>query len=466
MKKTLCFFAVVLLSRTCCPAQGHQAQLEAIIRDADVPGIQLVYTRNGQAHAYNAGVIKEGSARKVNSGTIFQAASLSKSVFAYAVLRLCDRGIINLDTPLLHYIGRYERFPSQDGGYARITARMCLRHTTGLPNWGNDSSVSLLFPPDSCWNYSGEGYWFLQTVIEKKLNKPLNDIMQEEVFLPLGMENSSYVWNERFDSVAAEGGPESEKGRRYTKANVAYSLLTDANDYTIFLQALSAGRGLKPATRQILFEKASPADRYGKAIQDADPYIDWGLGMGLQHNEKGKSAWHWGDNGDFKCFYMAYPDSKETLVYFTHDRKGLNIATDVLKEFFGPQTCWAIKWLGYGYESPLSMKIFRAELAKRGYDHAAEVAAEEKKKDTAFHLTENDLNGFGYLLMAKKKTEDALEIFKLNTSFYPESYNVYDSEAEAYEAVGDKALAIKFYRRSLELNPKNANATEHLKKLE
>ena len=61
---------------------------------------------------------------------------------------------------------------------------------------------------------------------------------------------------------------------------------------------------------------------------------------------------------------------------------------------------------------------------------------------------------------------EALEIFKLNTSLFPDGYNVYDSEAEAYEGLGDKANAIKFYRRSLELNPKNTNAVDHLKKLE
>ena len=59
----------------------------------------------------------------------------------------------------------------------------------------------------------------------------------------------------------------------------------------------------------------------------------------------------------------------------------------------------------------------------------------------------------------------ALKVFQLNTSLHPESWNAYDSEAEAYEGLGDKTNAITYYQKSLELNPKNTNAADHLKKL-
>ncbi|HLK30102.1 MAG TPA: serine hydrolase [Puia sp.] len=64
--------------------------------------------------------------------------------FSYTVLRLYDKEILSLDTPLLHYIGNYNRFNAADPRYAKITARMVLRHTSGLPNWG-DSILPLLF---------------------------------------------------------------------------------------------------------------------------------------------------------------------------------------------------------------------------------------------------------------------------------------------------------------------------------
>jgi tetratricopeptide (TPR) repeat protein len=115
---------------------------------------------------------------------------------------------------------------------------------------------------------------------------------------------------------------------------------------------------------------------------------------------------------------------------------------------------------------PPSMKAFRAELAKRGFDHALATARELEKKDPQFRLAELELNEWGYALLQQERRRQAIEIFKLAVSLYPKSSNTYDSLAEAYQINGDKELAIKNYKRTLELNPKNANAVEHLKGLE
>lgn len=462
MKRALYLFMLLL---TCLPALPQTQQLAAIIAEADVPGIQLVYTKDNQSHIYNMGVEKNGSPYKVSSGTIFEAASLSKTVFAYAVLRLYDRGVISLDTPLLSYLGgAYDRFTKPDPGYASITARMALRHTSGLPNWGTDSGVALQFRPDSCFSYSGEGYWFLQRAVEKITGKPLNDVMQQEVFTPLGMKNSSYVWNAYMDAVTAKGLTSINKNK-HGNANAAFSLTTNARDFTIFLQALLSGKGLKPATHRMMFEKASAANRFDEKEVPADAYIDWGLGIGLQKNEKGNAIWHWGDNGDYKCFYMAFPDSRQSLVYFTHDRNGLNMTADILRLFFGPQTAWVMQWLDYGYKYPLVIKDLRRTLLRRGYENAMTVVSEKKQKDPGYQLTEHDLNTLGYVLLNKGKKKEAVEIFKLNIQLFPFSWNTYDSQGEAYEAVGDSNRAIEHYRRSLELNPENKNAEQHIKKL-
>ncbi len=84
-------------------------------------------------------------------------------------------------------------------------------------------------------------------------------------------------------------------------------------------------------------------------------------------------------------------------------------------------------------------------------------------KDPA--VDENRLNGLGYRLMAEKKYREAIAVLKLNVELYPGSWNVYDSLGEAYMLNGDKALAIWNYEKSLELNPKNSNGAQMLKKL-
>ena len=88
-------------------------------------------------------------------------------------------------------------------------------------------------------------------------------------------------------------------------------------------------------------------------------------------------------------------------------------------------------------------------------------------KDSKFQLVEVEVNTWAYRLKRElEQTKEAIEIFKLNVSLFPNSWNTYDSLAEGYEAAGDKDSAIKNFKRSLELNPMNNNALEHLKKLE
>ena len=81
------------------------------------------------------------------------------------------------------------------------------------------------------------------------------------------------------------------------------------------------------------------------------------------------------------------------------------------------------------------------------------------------YVNEGQLNMLGYRLLNSDRTSDAIEVFKLNVDAYPESANVYDSLGEAYMNNGDKKLAITNYEKSLELDPKNTNATEMLNKL-
>jgi imidazolonepropionase-like amidohydrolase len=83
----------------------------------------------------------------------------------------------------------------------------------------------------------------------------------------------------------------------------------------------------------------------------------------------------------------------------------------------------------------------------------------------AYDFGENELISVGYQLLHAKKVPDAIEIFRLSTDVFPQSYNAWDSLAEAYMIHGDKELAIKDYEKSLALNPGNVNAVEKLKQL-
>ncbi|MBS1500596.1 MAG: serine hydrolase [Bacteroidetes bacterium] len=462
MKKLLTALALLLI---CYQAFAQERQLVDIIKPYGIPGIQLVCIKGNKVQNFNIGLISKGSDKRVTSNTIFEAASLSKCIFSYIVMRLYDRGVINLDTPLAHYLGSYDRFDPKDLRYAKITARMVLRHTTGLPNWG-DKYAELIFTPDSTFSYSGEGFQYLQHVVEKLTGKPLNELAHREVFTPLGMTNSSYEWTEKFDTTAAFGNSE-DAVNRHKKQMAAASLLTCATDYARFLQAMLAGQGLKPETQKMMFTTQSNADWYKHDIDsETKKHISWGLGVGLQGNETGKWIWHWGDNGDFKAFYIANPETKEILVYFTYSQWGLHPTNDILNTFFPNQTWWPCFWIGYQFHELARMKEFWSRLEAQGYDHAVDIAQAMKQKDSGFNLPEDDVNDLGFILMRDNQYKEALEVFKYNLGEHPKSDNAYDSMGQAYTGLGEKDLAIENFKRAVQLNPKNTWSAERIKKLQ
>jgi pimeloyl-ACP methyl ester carboxylesterase len=88
-----------------------------------------------------------------------------------------------------------------------------------------------------------------------------------------------------------------------------------------------------------------------------------------------------------------------------------------------------------------------------------------RKRYPTEYFHEGSLNRLGYQQLSAHRVEDAIALFKLNVEMYPQSFNVYDSLGEAYMVHGDRSFAIKNYRKSLALNPRNTNAVEMLKRL-
>ena len=330
------------------------AELTALMQRYGVPGMQVVYTKGRTVTAYNLGVREAGTSPPVTAVTIFEAASLGKEMLAYVALRLHDRGLLDLDKPLLRY-APYPRLQGQPRA-ARITARMALAHTTGLPNWAENptqtgwknSALVLKYAPDSCWNYSGEGYTLLQKTLEHITGKPWETLAREELFRPLGLQNSSFQWQEKFAATASaghDGAGQPALIDHFTDPNAGFSLYATAADYSRFLQAFSTGQGLRPATARLLRTPATPADRCGQPATATDPYVAWACGVGLATTSRGPAQWQWGDNGNFKGFFMTLPDRRESLLIFTNSANGQQLVEEALTLFFGPGQYRAPQWL-------------------------------------------------------------------------------------------------------------------------
>jgi CubicO group peptidase (beta-lactamase class C family) len=453
-----------------------EERLPQWMKDANVQGLSVALLRDGELVWHRGfGVKNAQTGEPVTDGTVFEAASLSKPVFAYGVLKLVDGGKFDLDKPLTQYLpGQYD--VGDDPRLDRITARHVLSHTPGFPNWRpSGGALKIHFAPGERFSYSGEGFVYLSKVMEHITGEKFNDFMKKFVFEPLGMTSSSYVWQESYDTLktfahSSKGEPTGQNKRPKDAYNAAASLHTTAQDYGRFVAAILKGTGLKKETlKQMLTPQVNVRAGGSVSINRPDskiiPDVAWGLGWGLQTTGDGLSFWHWGDNGNSKAYVVAFAGQRMGIVFFANSSSGLSIAREIVAEAVGGEQP-AIAWLNYDSYKSARNRLLK-NIAAKGAEAALREYREWRKGRAAGEvINEDQMNSLGYdLLYSWKRVNDAIEVFKLNVEDYPQSFNVYDSLGEAYAANGDKELAVKNYARSIELNPNNAGGIEALRKL-
>jgi CubicO group peptidase (beta-lactamase class C family) len=283
-----------------------------LMTEADIPGLSIAVIKNSKVIWTRAfGVTNSETKARVNDNTVFEAASLTKPLFAYAALKLVDDGKLDLDTPLVKYLpGRYD--VGDDPRLDQITARHVLSHTTGFPNWRprGDKTLKIYFTPGNRFSYSGEGFVYLSRVVEQITGESQEAFIKRTVFDPLSMKSSNLVWRNDYEALKTFThdwvGGVSGRGKP-DKANAAASLQTTANDYAKFVIAMLKGTGLKPATARLMLTpqaNVTLAGPFSLNAPDAErsPTVSWGLGWGLEKTD-GMAFWHWGDNGDTRLLY-------------------------------------------------------------------------------------------------------------------------------------------------------------------
>ncbi len=340
-------------SRLAQPADELEKRVPEWLKEHYVPGAAAAVLRKGKPAWVRAwGLARANPAVPVRDSTVFQAASLSKPVFAYAVLSLAAAGKFDLDRTLTSYLENpyRSRFPRlmasevpADARLQRVTPRIVLRHSTGFPNWGRNRPLTFEFEPGEKFGYSGEGYTYLQNVIEHITGGTLQAFLQEHALTPLGMESSSFVWRPDYDARAAIGYNRqgAQEKWRPQEAFAAGTLHTTAGDYGKFLEAMLRPRASAGLDESWLRRMLAPATRVNDSLA-------WGLGWGLEPAAGGTIFWQWGDDGEFKAFALGSRELETAAVILTNGANGLRVCRGVIEAVFpGPRPLLSFERIQY-----------------------------------------------------------------------------------------------------------------------
>jgi CubicO group peptidase (beta-lactamase class C family) len=344
-----------------------------------LPGISIAVIRDRKVvWTKVAGVTNVDTKELVQETTLFEAASASKPVFAYAVLQYADQRKLELDRPLsTYFVPPY--FPD-DARIKRITARHVLTHSSGFVAWGDETKPDTLkpvFEPGEFFSYNGEGFFWLQLVIEKLAGCSLDRFMRTQLFEPAGMAHSSFMgdaqqaqsaaWGHVGGKLSKDQGWRNVLGRitpiadkwqkpirdwtqddwlkagaeivpnappkRIRFSNSAASMLTTASDYAKFLTLAMEHSGQQPWEVSQVTRRAMISPQI--AVQKGDP-LWWGLGWCVEKWPAGWLVSHEGNNDNRATSYAGFdPANGNGIVVLANAGSGYQIYPRIVRSSLG-----------------------------------------------------------------------------------------------------------------------------------
>jgi serine-type D-Ala-D-Ala carboxypeptidase/endopeptidase len=336
--------------------------ITSLMKKAKVHGLAVsIFNNNELAYQKLFGFKNREKGELLIPGTIFYGASLSKTIFADVVLQLAEAKVLHLDTPLYKYL-KHPLYTYQtnfvqrlfganyidyadlknDNRYQLITARMCLSHTSGLPNWRwleEDKKLKIHFNPGSRYSYSGEGMFLLQFVIEQITSKDFKDIASEKVLKPLQMNSSSYVWQRSYEGNYCVGHDANGNNLRIPKSNVANaagSISTTIEDYTRFLQDILKQKDarykelLTPQTSIKSKQQFGP-NAWIDTNENDSIRLSYGLGFGLFFTPYGKAFFKEGHLEGWQHYTVGFPEKGIGIVIMSNSDNAESIFKELLE---------------------------------------------------------------------------------------------------------------------------------------
>ncbi|WP_203907713.1 serine hydrolase domain-containing protein [Rhizocola hellebori] len=335
------------------PRTEPLGDLAALMHATHLPALSVALIADGRiADTLAIGEVLYGSGEAVSPQTPFQAASISKSIAAFCVLRLAADGVLDLDADVNGML-RTWRVPANGGWAPVITLRQLLSHTAGttthgflgypvgrtlpslpdiLDGRGNSDPVRVTALPGTAYRYSGGGYTVVQQLLHDVTGRGYAELAQELVLDPIGMTGSRFDQGHRPGFASGHhGGPSPIPGgaHRYPELAAAglWSTPTDLGRFLLAVQASARGDADALLPKEL-----------AEAMLTSPTDAAYGLGLTLGPD----ASWfgHNGGNEGFLSTARLYQNSGTGVVIMTNGAFGML----VINQFLLPKLAAAMDW--------------------------------------------------------------------------------------------------------------------------
>lgn len=398
--------------------------------------------------------------------TIYRIASISKVIVSYAIFILADQGKIDFDVPIKKYIPELKEEIA-----SKITIRQIINHNSGLiasidniqskdqHDYFKESELvsyinttNLQSEPGKNYSYSNVGYTLLGIIIQNVAAKPFNEAMKELVFVPLQMNDTGHEREEEIIENMASGYYYLN-GRHYNASHENKSHVFAAGSlYSNPKDLLKFGREVLKGT--LLSKKFHEA-----YVEDIGEYatgggwITWNYKGNLNKKDEtgGRLIMHGGSCPGYRSSFTIF--LKDSIVVIGISNQSQFNTSKFLNKFGN---------IGVGLEKeevhkPYLNKIL-PHILNNDFKKARAIYDGAMLKDKDNKITSTEFNRMGYSYLNIGKIKEAILIFRFSVLIYYGNPNLFDSLGEALLSDGQTTEAIKMYKKSLELNPRNEAA--------
>jgi CubicO group peptidase (beta-lactamase class C family) len=328
-----------------------QMRLTDRMKYYDVPGVSIAVFDEGQIlWARGFGLADIPANKPVTPETLFQAASVSKSVTAFAALQLVQQGKLALDEDVNRKLVSWKVPENEFTRNEKVTLRRLLSHTAGTNVTGfggyltgeplptavqildgqkpaKNEPVRVDRVPGKEFRYSGGGYVVIQLLLMDVTHKSFPVLMDDLVFEPLGMTHSTFEVPLRRDLWSAAAKPYTNNGTLAESGwPFGYPAMAPAGLWTTPSDLARFAMGVQTAYagRSKLLSSALAHEML--AYQSDEIY---GLGVALAQRGHPRRFWHSGANGSYKCLFEAFAETGQGLVIMTNGDGGLGLTGEI-----------------------------------------------------------------------------------------------------------------------------------------